>query len=273
MGYGKQYAGQGTYKTHGGGGSAAGRAAAMDVLRQAERFGQASFKRGGGRSGYSTVPRTVGVYGKGEMKYFDLSVNATNLAASADWTATEFDPSGSGLFHPTVGSAINQRIGREVKVYKIKINGTLSVPAQANQTAGDAANFIRLLLVQDTQTNSTQMQGEQLMDPGTGGSAYNATLGFQSLANFGRFRVLKDKTYTVQNPNSFWDGTNIEVNGLQKPFKFTITFKKPVSVRFNATNGGSIADIVDNSFHVLCNTNSTSLAPAIIYNSRVCYKE
>ena len=70
-----------------------------------------------------------------------------------------------------------------------------------------------------------------------------------------------------------YDGTNVEQAGLSKPFKFNITFKKPINVRFNNTNGGTIADIVDNSLHLIALTDNDNLAPAISYYSRVDYKE
>lgn len=85
------------------------------------------------RSGYATVARTRGVYSKGEMKYFDTERSVTAIPASTDWTATEFPPNvgtPTTLVVPTVGSAINQRIGREIKVYKIKIRGNITMDPQ-----------------------------------------------------------------------------------------------------------------------------------------------
>jgi len=104
-------------------------------------------------------------------------------------------------------------------------------------------------------------------------SAYNSVNAFQNPNNFGRFQVLKDKTFTLQNPNASFDATNIEMQGLVKPFKFTHKFKKPIVVRFNATNGGTFADIVDNSWHVIGQTNNLNLAPSISYVSKVYYCE
>lgn len=228
------------------------------------------------RTGYSTVARTRGVYSRGEMKYFDTERSATALTAAAAWAGTEFPPNvgtPTSLCIPTVGAAINQRIGRAVHVYKIKVRGQINIPNLANQTAGLSAANVRLLLVQDMQTNGAQAQGEDIMTAPTGATAILAVDTYQSLANFGRFRVLKDKTIMLQNPNAAYDGTNIEVFGLQKPFKFNIRFKRPVCVRFNATNGGTIADIVDNSWCIYANCSNIGLAPTISYAARVCYKE
>lgn len=256
------------------GGRPTGRSRTYSASRTRSYYKQ--YMRPGKRIGYSTVPRTMGVYAQGEMKYFDTERTQTAIPASVDWTGTEFPPNvgtPDTLFSPTVGSAINQRIGREVKVHKIKIKGIITCAAQTNQTGGDTAATVRLALVEDQQTNGTQAQGENIFAAPTTAAAQNSLNAFQSLANFGRFRVLKDKFFTLQNPNMSFDGTNIEQHGLAKPFKFTINFKTPVSVRFNAVNGGTLADIVNNSWCVYATALSTNLAPAITYQARVAYKE
>ena len=187
------------------------RRAAYQANRPAPRFG-------GTRKGYSVVARTTGVYGKGETKYFDTEKTSTAIAASTDWTNTEYDPATlNTLFCPQKGSGINQRIARSVKVHKIRIRGMVNIPAQANITAADGASYIRLALVQDNQTNATQAQGEQVFQDPSAASAFNASLSFQSLDNLGRFQVLKDKTIVMQNPNTSYDGTNMEAHGLARP--------------------------------------------------------
>lgn len=231
------------------------------------------------RAGYSTVARTRGVYAKGETKYFDSLLTITAINASTNWTGTEYDPNVvpvanmNTLFAPTQGAGINQRIGKACKVHKIRIQGEIQCPAQTNQVAADATSVIRLSLVQDNQTNSTQCQGEQVFTPPTTATATLATEAFQNIDNFGRFKVLKDKFYAFQNPNMSFDGTNIEQAGLVRRFKWVVKFKKPIEVRFNATNGGTIADIVDHSWHIMANNTSTDLTPFLVYQCRVCYKE
>lgn len=225
------------------------------------------------RAGYSTVARTKGPLAVGEMKYFDSSKVATSVAASTDWTGTEYDPTTENcLFVPQQGSALNQRIGRKVKVMKIKVRGFIQCAAQVDQTAADNPAVMRLCLVMDTQTNGTQMQGENVFGE-LSTNTNSAVTWFQNPDNFGRFRILKDKFFTLQNPNMVYDGTNIEQAGVARPFKINITFKTPIVVNFNATNGGSVADIIDNSFHIICNTSAAALTPQIYYMCRVAYKE
>jgi len=231
------------------------------------------------RKGYTTVPRTMGVYATGEMKYFESELAETTLPASVNWAGTELDPVAipvagiNTLFCPTLGAGINQRIGKSCKVIKIKIRGMLTVNKFANQVAGKNAAGIRLLLVQDNQTNATQAQGEEVLQAPVTANVGSALCSWQNINNFGRFRVLKDKFYRMEDPNGFFDGTNIEINGLIRNFKWTVTFRDPQEVRFNAVNGGTIADIVNTSWHIIGNVNSQDLAPTIKYQCRVCFKE
>lgn len=212
----------------------------------------------------------------GEMKYFDTERSATALTASTDWTATEFPPNvgtPTTLVVPTVGSAINQRIGRRIKLLKLSVRGIINVPVQTNQTVADAPALVRILLVQDMQTNGAQAQGEDIMAAPTTAVALNTLQSFQSLASLGRFKVWKDIVLKVEDPNMTFDGTNIEQSGLAEYFKLKLKFKKPLEISFNATNGGTIADVVDNSFCVYATVLSAGLAPTISYNCRAYYKE
>lgn len=232
-----------------------------------------------GRKGYTTVPRTRGIYAQGEMKYFDTELQPVAIVSNGDWTATEYDPnvfpvaSQNNLFTPTVGAGIDQRIGKQVFLHKLKIKALILTQKQLNQTAPDDTSTVRFIVVQDMQTNGTQLQGEQVFRAGSATDTNMNACAFQNIDSFGRFKVLKDIIVPVQNPNMAYDGTNLEQQGLVTPLKMTINFKKPVSVRFNAVNGGTIADIVDNSFHILVYNSSTNLAPFVTYMVRCCYKE
>lgn len=220
------------------------------------------------RSDYVAIQQVLAK--SGEMKYYDTALSA-NLTASTDWTGTEQDPGTVlTLCAPIVGAAINQRIGREIKVYKVRIKGVLLTSPASNLTATTVPPTIfRVLLVQDKQSNASQMQGEQVMN--STGSALGNISAYQSLLNIGRFNVLKDETFHLDDPNVGYGATSF--NSQSTSFKWTHKYNVPVSVRFNATGGGTIADIVDNSWHVLAMVNSIYLTPQISYNARVYYKE
>jgi len=226
------------------------------------------------RRGYSSVARTRGAQVTGEMKYFDTLLAGSAIVEDHTWAGTEQDPATFlTFFVPVVGAGINQRIGKAAKVLKWKVRGMITCGPQANQTGADPAATVRIIAYIDKQTNSAQAQGENVMTSGGAGGDSVGIHTFQNIDNFGRFQVLWDKTFTLQNPNMSYDGTNIEQVGLEKTFKFTHKFRKPLQVRFNNTNGGTIADIVDNSLHMIALTDNDDLAPALSYYSRVNYKE
>lgn len=240
----------------------------------------------GTRKGYASVPRARGAAVSGEMKYYDAETTNVAIAAVTNtWVAgTMQDPETSvnlgdaavatpgSLCVPKVSAALNGRIGRSIYVRKIKVRGHITLPNQAAQAVADPSSYCRLLLVQDCQTNASQMTAAALLNDA---SAADATINsFQNPNNFGRFHVLKDKTITIGDATGFNDAaTTGTVSGIVRPFKFTVNFKTPVKVQFNATNGGTVADIVDNSWHIICGANTVTSAPLISYYSRVAYKE
>jgi len=203
-------------------------------------------------------------------------VNGTALVASAaGWTGTEVDPAALCLFSPAEGADIADRVGRKVSVHKLSIRGMIYVPSLANQAAGINPFLVRIICYLDEQSNGAQAQGEQLMSNGGAAQAVLTNQTFQSTANFGRFRVLKDKTLAIQNPNGAYDGTanQIDFNGLIRPFKIVYKFRKPVVVRYNGTNGGTVADVIDNSFHMIAHATNISQAPTISFQCRTVYTD
>jgi len=261
-------------------------AGTFPTYKQASKRRQPSSKKAAKpRAGYTSVARTRGAAVTGEMKYFDCDRTPSALAATTTtWVAGTLQDPGTTinlgaaavanpgcLFAPTVGSALNQRIGRSVLVRKIKVCGTIAIPAQSADASLDEAMKIRLILVQDMQTNAAPMTSAQLLNDGT--AATTTICSYQNPNNFGRFRVLKDKIFTLQDPNMVGAAGAADINGKIVNFKMNVNFKMPVKVQFNATNGGTVADIVDNSFHIICGSSNISYAPTISYYSRVAYKE
>lgn len=228
------------------------------------------------RRGYYRVPgRTAGalVYSP-ETKYFDATKAATAfVATAASWAGSELDPAANSLFTPTPGSGINNRVGRKVALQKLKIKGLLTFVKESGQTSVSTPPTVRLVLYQDKQTNGAQAQGEEVLQSAGTGAVANQLMTFQNLANFGRFRVLKDKVYTFKFPVSANDAAATTISNVMSeiPFKYTIRFRKPVLVHFNAVDGGSISDVVDNSFHLI--GMSTDTGTNITYESRCVFTD
>jgi len=204
--------------------------------------------------------RTGGVKAQTETKYFTTAIEETevkNLGADGDWTNTEVDPTGGSLFSPAAGSAYNQREGKKVWIKKIKIKGRIIRQAAAgSEDSPTYASSVRFVVYMDKQTNGLQAQGEQVISSATlAGGAIDA---FQNIDNFGRFKVLKDKTITFTNPNFSWDGNEYDSAGDFRHFKFTKNFGRyPLKVDYNTGNNSNISDVVDNSFHIIAGSIST----------------
>lgn len=204
-----------------------------------------------------------------ERKYFDSELSASAIVAvTTSWAGSELDPATLSLFNPINGTDFNNRVGRKLQVKSLKIRGFINVAAQTNQAAVDSSALIRCLLVMDKQTNAAQLNGEDVI---SSGAASVATAMFQNPAFFGRFRVMKDKRWVIQNPSVSWDGTNIEQAGLIKPFEWIVKFRKPLYVHYNGTNGGTVADVIDHSFHLIAGTTNTDLAPTMSYKCRTTF--
>lgn len=223
------------------------------------------------------VARTPGTKAVTERKYFDTYLDATALVAANTWAGCELDPAADlCLFAPAQGDDINERVGRKVTILKTTIRGFLHCIPQAAQATADAATIVRLILFLDMQTNATQVPAETLMqDPGAA-SNYLNTLTFQNNQNFGRFRVLRDKTIVLQNPSMAPNtdaGGAIVQSGLAKPFKISYKWPQGLQVRFNATNAGDITDIIDNSLHLIGAASNTGLGPNIYYQARTVYSD
>lgn len=241
------------------------------AVQQANQY--KAMNRGGGRQSPSFklyVPRTPGGQTISERKYFDSEVLASPIANSyANWANSWQNPTALGtLFAPTQGNDISNREARSCYVYNITIKGSLTLQPQSGGTVGEPGENVRLVLVLDKQTNGQAMTGDQLLSSGTGPPMFFA---YQSTANFGRFQVLKDKTYSFAN-TPLTTATTIILNGVTKQFKLKYVFKEPLKINFNSTNSGTITDIIDNSFHLFGGTENDEHTIQLNYKSRVSFK-
>lgn len=214
------------------------------------------------------VNRSPGGQITAENHYFESTFSSTIVSVTTSWTGTEVDPGTLNcLFAPTQGDDNSQRTGRKAFVKALRFRGRFTVPAQTAQAATpDAALVIRLIVYMDKQTNGAQNAAQNVI---SGDAASAALEMFQSRANFGRFKILKDKTFTLQNPTIAGITGSYEQSSLVREFKMTC--KPNMWINYNATNGGTVADTVDNSFHVICNCSSTALVPSLQYRCRTVF--
>lgn len=232
-----------------------------------------------------SVARTRGPMIASESKYTDSGIDATAISEGTTWVGSELDPlaPANTLFAPPQGAGIDERIGRRVALYKLAIRGVISTTALQDQADIVSSPGVRIVVYVDKQTNGIQSQGEEVMALGSPASAFALTAtqetafnSFQNINNFGRFHVLKDKTYTPRIVTSGTDGASTTSQCVsQICFKMVIKFRKPLMIKFDGSTGsyGSVADIVDNSIHLIAVKSSTAFAHTLQYISRGYYKD
>lgn len=221
------------------------------------------------------TPRTLGnPLSISERKYFDSEVSSRALTAvTGAYTTAMADPTTvNTLFAPVPGTGVNQRIGRKCTVLSLRIRGEIEIPG-INDSASIAALsgiIFRFIVVIDKQTNGVQMQSQDLITSGGSNVAWDM---YQNTAGFGRFRVLKDRRFLLQDPNYGGDPatTTLDRNGRAILFEYTFKFRRGLVVHFNAGTAGSVGDITDNSLHVSCAVNTITANPTLSYKSRVTY--
>lgn len=233
-----------------------------------------------------SVARSRGAAVSGEMKYVDSVYPAQPIAVvSGDWGGNMADPTttidlGDGsavvtpacLCAPKVGAGISNRIGKGIKILKVKIRFSIIIPQQQAQNLADDPPIVRLILVLDQQTNASQMDGDDLMQEGT--TAEDSLLSFQNVNNFGRFKVLKDRMVALRPAIPMYINTGSMVQtGVCYQGKMNYSWKEGLGVRFNAGSTGQVSDVIDNSLHILCGANNILSSPRLSYYCRVCYKE
>nr|DAO14323.1 MAG TPA: capsid protein [Cressdnaviricota sp.] len=214
--------------------------------------------------------RTGGLLGI-ELKFVDCAANGTALTAPTDASGGELNPS-TGIIGclsaPALGDAANNRDGNKIVVKSVLLQGTISVAAQANQTAADLSCTVFLALVMDTQANGVTLNSEDVFT-NLSANASQATNLFRNMSYTQRFKVLKLKRISLRIPTLTWDGTNIEQTGFSTQWKLGVK-KMMMGVTFTTgSTTADIANVTNNALHLVGYCDNASLVPTVYYNSRV----
>lgn len=213
--------------------------------------------------------RTGGLLGV-EYKFLDTGLTSKNLTAPTDATGGEAPPSTGCtgcLSAPAQGDSSFERDGNKIIVKSCLVQGMITIPSQQNQATADTGSYIYIALVQDTQTNGTQLNSENVFK-NTVASADLAAFPQRNISYTQRFRVLKTKTIRAQLVNMVYDGTNVEQQGVHVPFKLSWKGQMPVTF-LTGTTTADIANVTNNSLQIVAFCSNTSMAPTLRYNARI----
>ena len=188
-----------------------------------------------------------------EKKFYDTKLGDTAILANTDLTNGEYDPSATSMIStPTQGDGEQQRDGKRIVIDSLIIKGHVVRPA--NETISDPheAQKVFVAVVLDTQTNAAQMQSEDCFKS----LAAEARMNCEPLKNLlsgSRFRILKSQVFDV-TPNTLTGTISTGPYahyGVQREIDWYIPFKGGLPVNFNAGTTASVANVVDNSIHVI----------------------
>jgi hypothetical protein len=217
--------------------------------------------------------RTGGFIGL-ETKFLDMAKTATTIDDDVNLATAEMDPTGTGctgcLSAPAQNATESGRIGRKITIKSLQIEGVLSVASQLNQTDADPSPIVFIALVLDKQTNGAQFNSENVYTS-PGATELLSASPLRNMEYTNRFRVLKNKQVTFQQAPHVWDGTNIEVGGQTKPFRFFVEFPRGLPVQFNSGTTANVSAVIDNSLHLMATVNNLGYAVNLLYNARLRY--
>lgn len=175
---------------------------------------------------------------KANKKHFDTTPGAAIYALGDTYTFTL-------LNNIIEGTDEDTRIGRNVKISSIQLNGIVQ---SASNTTG--SGYIRTIIVQDMQPNAAIFAITSYL-------VSDDLVSLRNTDNTKRFKTLHSEILPIS-------GFGTQANGT--PTTQCVDWYKKVNIitDYNATNGGTIADITKNSLYLL--TIATGFATTVLFN-------
>lgn len=196
---------------------------------------------------------------KQELKAFDVATATTNFTAPGAFVRT--------LNVPINGPEIYQRVGRKIYMKSLHFRGFISNVATSIQ------DVARIIIFYDSQSNAG---GVALADLLQDSNAAAATTGLSeiNLINRERFKILRDQQFLLPScTNAAGVLTNFTMTDpISHSFNIDMFIKlRGLETIFNATNGGTAADVSSGNLGVLFVTQNASNTWACTWNSRLRY--
>nr|QXP07763.1 MAG: putative capsid protein [Arizlama virus] len=210
-----------------------------------------------------------------ETKYFDTSF-AQTVASAADWTGTEVPCTNyvqsdgttigaytdSALIPSAVGAGYGQVNASKFHLKKLRCRGSLIGAVTPDAADVTSAISVRLCLVEDSQPNGAQAQGESVFSDL--GNASQCNYGFLAMGagSGGRFRLLKDKTFILNPGMAGTDGANTNsVVNQGRDFKFNVNFGKPKTVQLKANSSTpTVASLSNYNYFLLAHASTGAVS-------------
>lgn len=212
-------------------------------------------------------PRSGGFLGI-ESKFVDYEYDA---AVNKAVVGGEADPATAlSLSVMAQGDGESQRDGRKCIVTSVQVTGVVELDFlnDGNSTALGKAATVRVVLVQDTQTNGAQLNAEDVIKDSSDTDL--DPLGFRNLQYTKRFRVLADKLVTLERQATFLEAAGAyDSPPVRKSFKMYKKLRMPVE---HTGTTAAVSTVNDNSIHVLCFSGANDADATLRYQSRVRFQ-
>lgn len=215
------------------------------------------------KSGDYQKGRELPVQPKAELKCLDTGVSQAFANIAAPPTFVCLNP-------VTVGAEIYQRTGRKTYNKSLHLKGMVY---PANGTPSGEPAFLRLVLLYDSQANAANPAIATVFKDTNAVAATNV-FSELNLDNRERFKVLREwKWYMGRTTNVTNLGQAQLEDGSQCLIIDEFVKLKRIETIFNATNGGTIADIQSGSLLLvpMCDSVSTSAAWVCTLSARLRY--
>lgn len=204
-----------------------------------------------------------------ERKFYDTFLLGANVAAAADATGGEYDPSTTSMIStPTQGDGEQQRDGKQIACLFVEICGALSIAQVEASVDPPPAVTCFISCVLDTQSNAAQMNSEDCFK-NLANSAGTAPDCIRNLLFGKRFRILKQRRFEFNSTTLTQQAANdYSWAGRRHDFKWYIPLKG-LKINFNAGTTASIANVIDNSIHIIAFANTVTPQVVLSYNARL----
>lgn len=171
---------------------------------------------------------------------------------------------------PAVGDGEQNRDGKRILIDMVEVKGNIIGNAFELQAGPSSSMKVFVALVLDTQSNGAQLNSEDVFKNAAANVDTNASP-LRNLLFGSRFRVLKHELFDMDTKTlSHFAVDSFSWAARGCPFEWFIPFKEPLVVNFNAGTTASIANVVDNSLHIIAF--ATKADGTISYNARIRFR-
>lgn len=196
-----------------------------------QRIYQTPYQRPYTRS--STLPTRPSV----EKKVNDVAVGTIQVHTTGSITL---------LCNPALGSDFNNRIGRKINITSCYIRGMVATEPSLGPATGTAcpSQQARMILFEDMQPNGATPAVTDILNTASPFSQLN-------LNGRDRFKIYTDKIWSFGPYLASTTATQAQSLCAQQAYSIKKYKKLNIETIFNATNGGTIADITSGALFML----------------------